>query len=109
MKDCSSTSVVPPCAFRTTVRKESTTTTPGLAFSTSFVISSKTASRSFSNTTWRANRHPRKNLRRSHQRRQAHLSRLARRRRNRRPERAQRLGSLDRPRGRSHPGPDEIG
>src|SRR5664279_676704 len=52
MKDCSSTSVVPPSAFRTTVRKESTTTTPGLAFSTSFVISSKTASRSFSNTTW---------------------------------------------------------
>jgi DNA-binding NtrC family response regulator len=52
MKDCSSTSVVPPSAFRTTVRKESTTTTPGLAFSTSFVISSKTAPRSFSNTTW---------------------------------------------------------
>ncbi len=45
MKDCSSTSVVPPSAFRTTVRKESTTTTPGLAFSTSFVISSRTASR----------------------------------------------------------------
>src|SRR5664279_1869060 len=52
MKDCSSTSVVPPSAFRTTVRKESTTTTPGPAFSTSFVISSKTASKSFSNTTW---------------------------------------------------------
>ena len=38
--------------FRTMVRNESTTTTAGLAFSTSFVISSRTAPRSFSRTTW---------------------------------------------------------
>ena len=38
--------------FRTMVRKESTTTTAGLAFSTSLVICSKTAPRSFSRTTW---------------------------------------------------------
>ena len=38
-------------SFRTMVRKESTTTTAGLAFSTSLVICSKTAPRSFSSTT----------------------------------------------------------
>ncbi len=38
--------------FRTIVRKESTTTTPGLDFSTSLVIASRTAPRSFSRTTW---------------------------------------------------------
>ena len=48
----SSASPVPPAAFRTTVRNESTTTTPGLAASTSLTISSSTASRSFSSTTW---------------------------------------------------------
>jgi hypothetical protein len=40
-----------PCGFRTIVRKESTTTTAGLAFSTSWMIFAKTAPRFFSNTT----------------------------------------------------------
>ncbi len=38
-------------ASRTTVRNESTTTTPGLAASTSFTMPARTASRSISNTT----------------------------------------------------------
>ena len=46
MNDCISISLAPLTALRTTVRKESTTTMPGLAAVTCLVISSKTAFKS---------------------------------------------------------------
>src|SRR5665213_1507399 len=51
MNDCISSSLAPAIALRTTVRNESTTTTPGLVAVTSLIISSSTTSKSFSNTT----------------------------------------------------------
>ena len=51
MNDCISTSLAPAIALRTTVRKESTTTMPGLTAVTCLMISSSTAFKSCSSTT----------------------------------------------------------
>ena len=48
---CKSASPVPPAAFRTTVRNESTITMPGFFASTSLMIAARTAARSSPRTT----------------------------------------------------------